>query len=165
MAGKRTSGMAALGAVHIVVGALGALASLAVVLVEGLVALAPSVLDLSKLPMHMSAVRSTAIALLVVGLVRAAMSVLLIVAGIRVLDVAPAGRRLSLVAAFGWTFMNVFEAIAMSEPLWWFLASTAYPLVTEWLFLRKDWRTAFSRPSPLASSESSVSSVPSAPGP
>ncbi len=150
MAGKRTSGMAALGATHILLGALGALACVGGLLVAVVVAAAPSFIDLSKLPLHVTAdglarSRSVAGGLAVLFLLRVVASVVLVVAGIRVLDVAPAGRRLSLVAAYGWTFMNVFEAFAFGEPLWWVLLNTAYPLATEWLFLRKNWRDAFSR--------------------
>ena len=117
--------------------------------------MAPQFVDLSTSPLHLShddvaRTRSTAVGLLLLGLVRAFTSVLLVVAGIRVLDVAPAGRRLSLAAAFTWTFTNVFEAFALSEPLWLFLVSTAYPLFTEWIFLRKDWRAAFTPESPAA---------------
>ncbi len=152
MASKRTSGMAALGATHVLFGGVGALASIGLVFAAIVVLVAPHFVDLSTSPLHIShedvaRTRSTAVGLLLLGVVRAVTSVVLIVAGIRVLDVAPAGRRLSLAAAFAWTFTNVFEAFALSEPLWLFLASTAYPLVTEWIFLRKDWRAAFT-PSP-----------------
>jgi hypothetical protein len=148
MASKRTSGMAALGATHVLFGGLGALASIGVVLAATVVLVAPQFVDLSTSPLHIghddvARKRSIAVGMLLLGVVRAVTSVLLVVAGIRVLDVAPAGRRLSLAAAFVWTFTNVFEAFALSEPLWLFLASTAYPLFTEWIFLRKDWRAAF----------------------
>jgi hypothetical protein len=140
--------MAALAATHILLGALGALMYIGALLVAIVVAVAPSVLDVSKLPLHVTAEdlarsRSFAIGMAILFLVRVVMSVLLVVAGIRVLDVAPAGRRLSLVAAYLWTLVNVLEAIILGEPLWWALLMTAYPLATEWLFLRKDWRTAF----------------------
>ena len=148
MSTKRTSGMAALGATHVLFGGLGALASVGVVLGAVVVIVAPQFVDLSTSPLHIShddvaRTRSFAVGMLLLGLVRAVTSVLLVVAGIRVLDVAPAGRRLSLAAAFAWTFTNVFEAFALSEPLWLFLLSTAYPLFTEWMFLRKEWRAAF----------------------
>ena len=140
--------MAALGATHVLFGAIGALAAIALVLGAFVVIVAPQFVDLSTSPLHIShedvaRTRSTAVGLLLLGLVRAIASVLLVVAGIRVLDVAPAGRRLSLAAAFLWTFTNVFEAFALSEPLWLFLLLTAYPLFTEWMFLRKDWKAAF----------------------
>ncbi len=140
--------MAALGATHVLLGGVGALVSIGLVLGAIVVIVAPQFVDLSTSPLHLSRedvarTRSTAVGLLLLGLVRAFTSVLLVVAGIRVLDVAPAGRRLSIAAAFTWTFTNVFEAFALSEPLWLFLVSTAYPLFTEWLFLRKDWRAAF----------------------
>ena len=153
MATKRTSGMAALGATHVLFGALGALASIAVILGAVVVIIAPQFVDLSSSPLHIShedvaRTRGAAVGLLLLGIIRAVTSGVLIVAGIRVLDVAPAGRRLSLVAAFAWTFTNVFEAFALSEPLWLFLLSTAYPLFTEWMFLRKNWRAAFTPQAP-----------------
>jgi len=140
--------MAALGSTHILFGGLGALAFVGLTLVAAVVAIEPSLIDVSKLPLHVTAedlarTRSFAIGMTLLGLLRASTSVLLVVAGIRVLDVAPAGRRLSLAAAFIWTFTNVFEAFALGEPLWLFLVMTAYPLLTEWLFLRKTWRAAF----------------------
>jgi hypothetical protein len=140
--------MAAIGATHVLFGGIGALASIGLVLGALIVIVAPQFVDLSTSPLHIShedvaRTRGAAMGLLLLGLVRAFTSVLLVVAGIRVLDVAPAGRRLSLAAAFTWTFTNVFEAFALSEPLWLFLVSTAYPLFTEWMFLRKDWRAAF----------------------
>jgi hypothetical protein len=149
MAGKRTSGMAALGATHILLGALGALACIVGLLGALIVAFAPSFIDVSKLPLHLTTedlvrTRTPAIGLAVLCAIRVVTSVILIVAGIRVLDVAPAGRRLSLIAAYTWTFTNVFEAFILGEPLVWVLVNTAYPLVTEWLFLRKSWRAAFS---------------------
>ena len=148
MTSKRTSGMAAVAVTHVILGALGALASIGLILATAVVIVAPQFIDLSSSPLHLghdavARSRSKAVGLLLLGIVRAVTSVVLIVAGIRVLDVAPAGRRLSLVAAFAWTFTNVFEAFALSEPLWWFLLSTAYPLFTEWMFLRKNWRAAF----------------------
>jgi hypothetical protein len=148
MTTKRTSGMAAMGATHVLLGGLGALASIGLVLGAIVVIVAPQFVDLSTSPLHLShddvaRTRSTAVGMLLLGLVRAFTSVLLVVAGIRVLDVAPAGRRLSLAAAFTWTFTNVFEAFALTEPLWLFLLSTAYPLFTEWMFLRKEWKAAF----------------------
>jgi hypothetical protein len=150
MAGKRTRGMAALGATHILLGALGALACIVGLLVALIVAFAPSFIDVSKLPLHLTTedlarTRSPAIGLAVLCAIRVVTSVILVVAGIRVLDVAPAGRRLSLIAAYTWTFTNVFEAFILGEPLVWVLLNTAYPLATEWLFLRKSWRVAFSR--------------------
>jgi hypothetical protein len=141
--------MAALASTHILLGALGALAYTGALLAAIIVAVAPSFLDVSKLPLHVTAEdlarsRSFAIGIAVLCFVRIVMSVLLVVAGIRVLDVAPAGRRLSLIAAYAWTLANVLEAIVLGEPFWWPLLMTAYPLATEWLFLRKDWRLAFS---------------------
>jgi hypothetical protein len=148
MTPKRTSGMAALAATHILLGALGALAYVGALLAAIVVAVAPSFVDVAKLPLHLTAEdlarsRSFAIGVAVLFVVRLVLSVLLVVAGIRVLDVAPAGRRLSLAAAYLWTLLNVFEAIVLGEPLWWALMMTAYPLATEWLFLRKEWRAAF----------------------
>jgi hypothetical protein len=140
--------MAALGSTHILFGGLGALAFVGLTLVAAVVAFAPSFIDVTKLPIHVAAedlarTRKFAIGMALLGLLRASTSVLLVIAGIRVLDVAPAGRRLSLIAVFLWTFTNVFEAFALGEPLVWFLCMTAYPLLTEWLFLRKDWKAAF----------------------
>jgi hypothetical protein len=150
---KRTSGMAALASTHILLGALGALVYIGALFAAIIVAVAPSFLDVSKLPFHVTAEdlarsRSAAIGIALLFFGRVVLSVLLVVAGIRVLDVAPAGRRLSLVAAYGWTLVNVFEAIAFGEPLFWVLLMTAYPLATEWLFLRKDWRSAFAPDAP-----------------
>src|SRR5205814_866418 len=72
-------------------------------------------------------------------------AVVLVLAGLRVLDVAPAGRRLSHLAAYAWVSLNVLEAFALHEPLWMFLGGTAYPLLVEWIFLRKDWQAAFEK--------------------
>jgi hypothetical protein len=142
MSARRTNGMLLLGVLHIVLGALGALLSSALLLV-GVALRLPSVITIDH-PL-LAGARGAASGLIALAALRAISSVTLIVAGIRVLDVAPAGRTLSLGAAFTWTFINVIEAFAFSEPLWLFLLATVYPLVTEWLFLRKDWRVAFSR--------------------
>jgi hypothetical protein len=147
MSARRTNGMLLLGVLHMVLGALGALFSCALLLI-GIALRVPSLITIEH-PILVGA-RGAASGIIAIALCRAISSVILIVAGIRVLDVAPAGRSLSLAAAFTWTFINVIEAFAFSEPLWWFLIATAYPLVTEWLFLRKDWRAAFSRDSSRA---------------
>src|SRR5262249_15406513 len=108
---KRTSGMAALASTHILLGGLGALAYIGALFAAVIVAVAPSILYVSKLPFHVTAEdfarsRSAAIGIAILFFGRVVLSVVLVVAGIRVLDVAPAGRRLSLVAAYGWTLVN-----------------------------------------------------------
>lgn len=149
MSGKRTGGMATLGIAHIGIGALGVLAS-CVLLIVWVTFLFPSHLVAIAGPIAtVLPKKSLAVLGIVLAVLRAVAGVLLIVAGVRVLDVAPAGRKLSMTAAFLWTFVNVtdFFALDLFVYKWsiaWFLASNGYPLVIEMLFLRRDWRVAFS---------------------
>ena len=80
---------------------------------------------------------------MLIGITRLVASFLLIIAGVRVLDVVPAGRRLSTAAIVAWTLLNVVEMYARGRGLVWFLAMTAYPMIVEILFIQKRWRSAF----------------------
>jgi hypothetical protein len=139
--------MFVLGVTHIVLGTFGFLASCVMLIFAGAMLVPSSFIRVDQLPLFPTVGRtgSMAVGILLLGVARAVASVTLIIAGVRVLDVSPAGRRLSLAAIYIWTFVNVFEAFALSEPLWVFLLLTAYPLIVEILFLRSRWRVAFSR--------------------
>jgi hypothetical protein len=146
---KRSSGMAALGVLHIVVGAVGFLFSCAMLLTI-IVLLLPSHYVLLQLPTAVMHEKARLFFALFLALLHALASILLIVAGVRVLDVSPSGRKLSMVAAFLWTFICIIEYFASDffTQRWSivvFLVLNAYPITIELLFLRTDWREAFSK--------------------
>jgi hypothetical protein len=145
--------MLLVGVVDIVLGAVGALFSCAWVLV--VVAWRfPHLLgpvhppfgnfpDIEFAPAEdLPAINRTFALVLAFGIGQAVASVFFVLAGLRVLDVAPAGRRLSLVAIYLWTFIALAELIVM--PWWWFLMLAAYPALVEVLFQTRRWKEAFS---------------------
>ena len=139
--------MLVLGMSHIAFGAVGTLASCAFLL-AGIALLVPARLfSIATGPLAASSTNhkvATAVGIFLLGITHAIASVILIVAGVRVFDVARSARKLSMVAAFMWTFANVVEFFAFGAPIWWFMLMNAYPVVVELLFLRTDWRAAFS---------------------
>ena len=143
---QRTGGMLALGIFHVAFGAVGTLASCAFLL-AGIALLVPSrffAVTTGPLALGNTSHKvGAAIGIFMLGLTHATASVVLIVGGVRVFDVARSARPLSMVAAFLWTFANVIEFFAFGPPIWWFLVMNAYPVIVELLFLRPDWRAAF----------------------
>ncbi len=139
---------------HFVLGALGILVAV-VSIASGVVLLAAMahVAAALHVPPSLQA-PGYAAAFILDGVARFALNMLLIVAGIRVLDVAPAGRRLSIIASMAWTLLNVIELYAIGWPIWVFFVSMLYPVAIETLFLRRSWREAFSG-DPMAASLSS----------
>jgi hypothetical protein len=85
------------------------------------------------------------VTILGLGVTRFVASLLLVVAGIRVFDVAPSGPMLSRAAVMMWTMANVAEFFATRRSLTVFLLASAYPVVVELLFLRGDWQREFAR--------------------
>jgi hypothetical protein len=132
---------------HVVFGGLGALGS-CVLLVLGFATLFPSVLGVTRLP-DFGAMAEGAfgagVTILGLGVTRFVASLLLVVAGIRVFDVAPSGPMLSRAAVMMWTMANVAEFFATRRSLTVFLLASAYPVVVELLFLRGDWQREFAR--------------------
>jgi hypothetical protein len=145
--------MLIVGVCDIVLGALGALCSCAWLLI--VVAwrfprlLGPvrppigNLPDIETIPVEdLPALNRTFALVLALAIAQTVASVLFVLAGLRVLDVTPAGRRLSLLAVYSWTFVALAELVVM--PWWWFLALAAYPALVEILFQRRAWREAFS---------------------
>jgi hypothetical protein len=140
--------MLVLGVAHVVLGALGALVSCAI-LIGGAIALFGATVGIALGPKFHTwfATGSKAFVpmfgVFLDGALRLVASIILVVAGIRVLDVAPSGRSLSMTAALTWTMVTVGEFFAIQPPLYYFLLMAAYPALVEILFMRKDWRAAF----------------------
>jgi hypothetical protein len=159
--------MLVLGIAHVALGAVGTLASCAFLL-AGIALLVPAHLfAITSGPLaafNTSHKVGTAVGIFVLGITHAIASVTLIVAGVRVFDVARSARKLSMLAAFLWTFANVVEFFAFSPPIWWFMAMNAYPVAVELLFLRTDWRAAFSgedpEPAPVPRPDALPTAVP-----
>jgi len=129
---------------HFVFGALGIVAAAGSIVV-GIVLLAAT--DRVSAALHLASslnAHRLAVGFILDGVARFALNMLLIVAGIRVLDVAPAGRRLSILASMTWTLLNVIELYAFGWSIWIFFVTMLYPVVVESLFLKRTWRDAFS---------------------
>lgn len=144
MDARRTTGMLFIGVANVVIGALGAIASL-VLAVGCVVVLVPSLFHAITHPWGLQQPQNQGGMLILVGLMaiaRVIAAVLLIWGGVRMFDLAPMGRRLSLLAIYAWTFANVMDFVIWA-PGWVFFALTAYPALVEILFLRKRWRDAF----------------------
>jgi hypothetical protein len=129
---------------HFVLGALGIIAAVASI-VSGIVLL--TAMSHVAGPLHLPPTLNAhayAAGFILDGVARFALNVLLIVAGIRVLDVAPAGRRLSIMASMAWTLLNVVELYAFGWSIWIFFVTMLYPVAIETIFLKRTWREAFS---------------------
>lgn len=141
----RSTGATLLGTLHLVLGALGILASAGLLLGAVLVAVAAS--HPAILPPVFAAsspTMSTAVWIFLLGLARASLSVVLVLAGIRVLDRSPAGYPLTKGAILGWTLLNVAEFFALREPFLWFCFMTLYPVAVDALLIRASFRRALS---------------------
>jgi len=137
--------MTVVAVMHFVFGALGVVAAV-VSIAAGVALLVPAtahVSDALHLPFS-SNPHAYATGFILDGVARFGLNILLIVAGIRVLDVAPAGRRLSIMASMAWTLLNVVELYAFSWSIWIFFVTMLYPVTVETLFLQRKWREAFS---------------------
>jgi hypothetical protein len=145
MARGRTDGMTVIAVFHFVLGALGVVAA-ALSIAVGVSLLLPATAHATD-ALHLtfsSRAHAYATGFILDGVARFALNVLLIVAGIRVLDVAPAGRRLSILASMAWTLLNVVELYAFGWSIWIFFVAMLYPMAVETVFLKREWREAFS---------------------
>ena len=82
----------------------------------------------------------------VFGLVRLALSILLVVGAIGTLGLRPAGRLCSLAYAAGWIVVGGIEPFALRYRFGWeVVVSALYPFLLLALFSRPAWKAAFAR--------------------
>lgn len=87
---------------------------------------------------------STRARIVIFGVLRLALSMLLVVGAVGTMGVRPSGRRASLAYAIGWIVLGGLEPWALRYRFGWeVMASAAYPFLLLALFNSPAWRAAF----------------------
>lgn len=141
MSGRRTTGMTAIGALHLAGGIVGAAASVMMILESRGIVGAGGVAEGAS-PALLAAF----------GIARFVISTLLVVAGIGVFGLDPRARRLSLQYAMYWVVINFIEPPALGYDYRWSTwLAMVYPMIVVWAFTRPRWKDAFANVSPSTS--------------
>jgi hypothetical protein len=147
----RTGGMTAIGILNIVFGCIGCLFALVTVLGGGLLTALGTAAGESgaetgaEFAAGGGEVAAAGGAIMLFGLFGLAVGVILFVAGIGVMKVAPWGRSLSLAAAALAIVSNIGKAVILSAFGIGTVFGLIYPAVLIFCFMQPGWRAAFSR--------------------
>ncbi len=145
MGNKRTGGMTAIGVLNIVFGALGALFAILIVLGGGMVAAMGAGMEAEFGAEFQGATASTASLggiMAIVGIVAFGASAAMVFSGIGVLGLKPWGRKLAMVCGGAWAVLNIitlFSGFSVFN-----LGLAVYGGLLVWLFLKPQWKAAFS---------------------
>ncbi len=145
MGHKRTGGMTAIGVLNIVFGSLGALFALLIVLGGGIVAAlgAGAEAEFGADAQGAAAASATLGGIVIlVGLVALIANAVLAISGIGVLGLKPWGRKLAMICGGAWAVLNILTLFSGFNLL--NLGFAVYGGTLVWLFLKPEWKAAFS---------------------
>ena len=145
MGNKRTGGMTAVGVLNIVFGAIGALFSLLIVLGGGLVAAMGAGMEAEfGAEFEGAAVGTAGLGgiMAIAGIVAFGACAAMVFSGIGVLGLKPWGRKLAMVCGGAWAVLNIITLFGGFNPL--NLGFAVYGGLLVWLFLKPEWKAAFS---------------------
>lgn len=135
--------MTTMGILNIVFGAFGTLGSLLIILGGGLLAAGGAAFEAGGEVEGMGSMAAAGGGLIMlIGLVSAVFSILLVVAGIGVLKVAPWGRKLSIVCGGGFVLLNLFSLFSSGFTLST-IVGIAYGGTLLVLCFTESWKKAF----------------------
>jgi hypothetical protein len=147
MAGGRTLVMAVIAALSLLIGVMGVMGSVSMVgdglglTHVGSATSGPTVGSTTAPPPSDTNMRAR---IVIFGVLRLALSMVLVVGSVGTMGVRPSGRRASLTYAAGWIVLGAIEPWALRYRFGWeVLASAAYPFLLLALFNSPSWRTAF----------------------
>ena len=145
MGNKRTGGMTAVGVLNIVFGSLGALFAILIVLGGGMVAAMGSGME-SAIAAEVEGAAAGAAGMggrmAIVGMIGFVACAALVFSGIGVLGLKPWGRKLSMIFGGAWAVLNIITLFSGFNPV--SLGFAVYGGLLVWLFLKPDWKAAFS---------------------
>lgn len=173
MKNTRTGGMTTMGILNIVFGAFGTLGSLLAILGGGLIAASGAAME-AEMGAEAEGMGAMAAAgggfVMLIGLVLAVCSILLVVAGIGVLKLAPWGRKLSIISGGGFVLLSLVSLFGSGFTLSTIIG-IAYGGTLLVLCFTETWKKAFAPvtqsddfPSAASAASPSFAAIPAAEG-
>ena len=141
MGNKRTGGMTAVGVLNIVFGAIGALFAILIVLGGGMMAAMGAGME-AEFEGAAAGAAGVGGIMAIAGIVAFGASAAMLFSGIGVLGLKPWGRKLAMICGGAWAVLNIitlFSGFNLFN-----LGFAVYGGLLVWLFLKPEWKAAFS---------------------
>ena len=145
MGNKRTGGMTAIGILNIVFGSIGALVAIIIVLGGGMIAAIGAGVEAefgTEAQGAGAAGAGMGGIMALVGIIGLVACGVMVFSGIGVLGLKPWGRKLAMIGGGSWSILNVI--MLFNSFNLFILAFAFYGGLLVWLFLKPDWKAAFS---------------------
>ncbi len=141
MGNKRTGGMTAVGVLNIVFGAIGALFAILIVLGGGMMAAMGAGME-AEFEGAAAGAAGVGGIMAIAGIVAFGASAAMLFSGIGVLGLKPWGRKLAMVCGGAWAVLNIITLFSGFNLFT--LGFAVYGGMLVWLFLKPEWKAAFS---------------------
>ncbi len=141
MGNRRTGGMTAVGVLNIVFGAIGALFAILIVLGGGMMAAMGAGME-AEFEGAAAGAAGVGGIMAIAGIVAFGASAAMLFSGIGVLGLKPWGRKLAMICGGAWAVLNIitlFSGFNLFN-----LGFAVYGGLLVWLFLKPEWKAAFS---------------------